>query len=149
MTPLIRAVTQVDVPKLAEIAALADPYPWNEERIASCLRPQASNWLIAQAQQILGFSLTTFVCEQAELLYLCLHPAYQRQGYAQQLLRWLIQHLRTQAVHVLFLEVRESNYRAIELYKKMGFQPYYKRLNYYPTAAGREHAILMWLHLAG
>jgi ribosomal-protein-alanine N-acetyltransferase len=41
-----------------------------------------------------------------------------------------------------YLEVRESNVSAQELYKKFGYRPIGRRKNYYP--GDREDAILMY-----
>jgi ribosomal-protein-alanine N-acetyltransferase len=44
---------------------------------------------------------------------------------------------------MLFLEVRVSNRKAIELYSKEGFFELGNRKNYYPTLNGHEDALLM------
>lgn len=62
---------------------------------------------------------------------------------------------RMRQARQLFLEVRESNQVAINLYATMGFKIVGMRKNYYPTPAdpaqqrlaGREHALLMSLVL--
>jgi ribosomal-protein-alanine N-acetyltransferase len=45
----------------------------------------------------------------------------------------------------LWLEVRASNVAAIALYESLGFNEATIRRNYYPTADGREDAIIMAL----
>jgi [ribosomal protein S18]-alanine N-acetyltransferase len=47
----------------------------------------------------------------------------------------------------VFLEVRPSNPRAIELYRDEGFNEIGLRPNYYPAEKGREDAIVMALEL--
>ena len=42
-----------------------------------------------------------------------------------------------------WLEVRESNTNAFQLYLKNGFNEVDRRLNYYPTESGKEDAIIM------
>jgi ribosomal-protein-alanine N-acetyltransferase len=43
----------------------------------------------------------------------------------------------------IFLEVRESNSPAIQLYVKKGFDLISRRKNYYPADNGREDALIM------
>ena len=47
----------------------------------------------------------------------------------------------------MFLEVRASNASALALYENLGFNEMAVRRNYYPSAIGREDAILMGLSL--
>jgi ribosomal-protein-alanine N-acetyltransferase len=44
---------------------------------------------------------------------------------------------------VVFLEVRPSNGRAIDLYTSLGFETIGLRRNYYPADQGREDAVVM------
>jgi ribosomal-protein-alanine N-acetyltransferase len=47
----------------------------------------------------------------------------------------------------MFLEVRESNVAAIHMYLNHGFNEVGRRRNYYPTATGREDALVFGLQL--
>jgi ribosomal-protein-alanine N-acetyltransferase len=47
----------------------------------------------------------------------------------------------------VFLEVRPTNPRAIDLYRRNGFCEIGHRPNYYPARHGREDAIVMGLEL--
>ena len=44
---------------------------------------------------------------------------------------------------MIFLEVRESNKIAINVYEQFGFIEIDRRKNYYKTATGNENAIVM------
>jgi ribosomal protein S18 acetylase RimI-like enzyme len=68
-------------------------------------------------------------------------------GYARQLLQHLIAELETRDVMTMWLEVRASNHPAIALYEQLDFHQVIVRPNYYPTANGREDAIIMALTL--
>ena len=46
----------------------------------------------------------------------------------------------------IFLEVRESNSVAIKMYLNHGFNEVGRRLHYYPTAIGREDALVYGLY---
>ena len=87
---------------------------------------------------------------QAEFKYLEQIEATDTEGItalpgARELLEHLIETLETRGVLTLWLEVRASNHAAIALYESLGFNEATIRRNYYPTAEGREDAIVMAL----
>jgi ribosomal-protein-alanine N-acetyltransferase len=49
---------------------------------------------------------------------------------------------RLGGAHKLFLEVRPSNERAVELYRHFGFKQIGTRKGYYPAVVGREDALI-------
>ena len=62
----------------------------------------------------------------------------------------LVQHCRAQSAATLWLEVRESNARAMALYERYGFRHTGLRRGYYPAAGGlREDARVMSLAVFG
>ena len=83
---------------------------------------------------------------------ICVTPERQGKGIAKQLLSKFIEHGEQQNAENLFLEVRESNTRAIKLYEQAGFIEMSVRKNYYPsddaTKNGFEDAILMGMALS-
>lgn len=94
-----------------------------------------------------GFAITQIVLDEASLFNIAVDPDFQRRGYARQLLEHLINELAARGVLTLWLEVRESNLPAIALYEQLGFNQVSRRPRYYPTATGREDALLMALVL--
>jgi len=63
------------------------------------------------------------------------------------LLEHIITELTQREVLTLWLEVRASNLGAIALYEQLEFNEVSVRRNYYPTAEGREDALIMALTL--
>ena len=63
------------------------------------------------------------------------------------MLNHLIEDAREQGARQMFLEVRESNQAAMQMYLNHGFNEVGRRRNYYPTAAGREDALVYGLQL--
>ncbi|HBV91304.1 MAG TPA: ribosomal-protein-alanine N-acetyltransferase, partial [Pantoea sp.] len=92
-----------------------------------------------------AFAITQVVLDEASLFNIAVDPAFQRRGLGRQLLQHLIDELIKRDVLTLWLEVRASNQPAIALYEQLGFNQVSRRPNYYPTASGREDAILMAL----
>jgi ribosomal-protein-alanine N-acetyltransferase len=59
----------------------------------------------------------------------------------------VIVELESRGIQTLWLEVRASNRPAIALYEQLDFNEVSVRRNYYPTADGKEDAIIMALTL--
>ncbi|MEZ5354219.1 MAG: ribosomal protein S18-alanine N-acetyltransferase [Bryobacteraceae bacterium] len=73
-----------------------------------------------------------------ELLNLAVAPEWRGQGVGWRLLETCVAHSVERGGKEMFLEVRESNVRAISLYERYGFQPVGLRPAYYekPVEAG-------------
>ena len=71
----------------------------------------------------------------------------QNHGIGKLLVQELIRKTEEMGVSRLFLEVRESNERAIHVYEKAGFVKNGLRKNYYEDPA--EHAVLMMHETTG
>ena len=74
------------------------------------------------------------------------HVARQKlpaSGFGKALLAQVLAAARARAVRLMRLEVRIGNERALKMYEKAGFKRVGLRRGYYPTAAGREDAVLM------
>jgi ribosomal-protein-alanine acetyltransferase len=111
--------------------------------------PEASQWqvesyldqdcLVAMtAGRLVGFLVTrTTAPDEGEILNIAVEPSGRRAGIARILLETLLASSR----RIWFLEVRESNNGAINLYKTLGFLPAGRRENYYHEPA--EAAIVM------
>jgi len=72
-------------------------------------------------------------------------PTQQKQGIGKVLLDDVLVNSQQKKASTIFLEVRESNQRAIQLYQVAGFNEIGLRKNYYPTANGKENAVIMAL----
>ena len=139
MTPVLRAATPNDIPALVAIEQESFSHPhWDE---ASFLQYQSK---VAEIEgDVVGFlvSRETFPggkrgLAEREILNLAVSRPFRRMGIATALLQ---DELRRPAIH--FLEVRQSNVAAQELYRKIGFVQVGSRPRYYefPT----ESAIVM------
>jgi len=90
-----------------------------------------------------GFAITQILLDEATLFNIAIHLQWQSCGFCRQLLHTLIEQLTSRGVVTLWLEVPVSNSAAIALYDNLGFNQVTLRRNYYPSAKGREDAILM------
>ena len=128
---MIRAATVDDLPAIAEIQGSSS---WDPR---SYLDHDCS--VAVSDGKIAGFLVSRHtVPDEREILNIAVAPPFRRQGIAKELLqeqmgRWPSKNW--------FLEVRESNVAAINLYESIGFRPSGRRPDYYTNPA--EAAIVM------
>ncbi len=143
----IRVATIEDAPVMLAIEQAATSHPWTLKLFESCFGERYFNFVLEQHNQICGFYIGEFIAGQASLFDICIAPAAQGMGLGRQLLQHFIDEADQREAFECWLEVRESNAKAILLYQTAGFHQTGKRPNYYPTATGHEDAIMMGLPL--
>ena len=89
---------------------------------------------------VLGFLAFYRLDGEAELWNLGITPTHRRQGIARALLQEALRRLSVAGVQRLFLEVRESNLPAVELYRSFGFLSQARRKDYYQNP--KEDALI-------
>jgi ribosomal-protein-alanine N-acetyltransferase len=139
----LRPCTLVDAPAMAALEAKATDFPWSMRLYQDSLAGTHQGYALESNDHLLGHAVIMTVLDEAEILNIVIDPQHQNQGLGTQLLQHVLQQLASNGCQRVFLEVRESNLAARTLYKKQGFSDSGLRKNYYPTASGREHAILM------
>ncbi|NIF22526.1 MULTISPECIES: ribosomal protein S18-alanine N-acetyltransferase [Pantoea] len=140
-------LTPEALPAALDIERRCHAFPWSEQTFASNQGERFINLRLDVEGQMVGYAITQVVLDEASLFNIAIDPAFQRRGYARQLLQHLIGELEKREILTLWLEVRASNQPAIALYEQLDFNQVSRRANYYPTASGREDAILMALTL--
>ena len=80
---------------------------------------------------IIGVGGYWLLMDEANIMTIAIHPAWQKQGLAARLLGYLIQQARAQQAEGLTLEVRPSNQAALALYQKFGLVEVGRRSRYY------------------
>jgi len=143
-----RPMRRSDLEAVARLEQAAHPFPWSREQILDSLRAGHAMWLCCQEQsggekaEVLGYGVLSWVLDEASLLTLAVAPRRQGRGIGRALLNFLLAQAREQDMTRVFLEVRESNSRAILLYESSGFALVGRRRGYYPGERGREDALL-------
>jgi len=141
----ISLLTPDDLAQAFAIECRSHAFPWSEKTFASNQGERFINLRLDVDDKMVAFAITQVVLDEASLFNIAVDPAFQRRGFGRQLLQHLIDELIKRNVLTLWLEVRASNLPAIALYEQLGFNQVSRRPNYYPTASGREDAILMAL----
>jgi [ribosomal protein S18]-alanine N-acetyltransferase len=91
---------------------------------------------------IIGFGCFWAILDEAHITLLGIHPQYQCEGLGQLLLGALLDRAREIEMARATLEVRDSNYGAIHLYEKFGFETVGRRKKYYQDTG--EDGVIMW-----
>jgi [ribosomal protein S18]-alanine N-acetyltransferase len=146
-TPEMRPLRSEEIPQIAVLEARAYEFPWSEGIFRDCVRAGYNCWVLARDEAVVGYGVLSVAAGEAHVLNVCISPDIQGQGHGRRLMRRLIDLARWHRAERIFLEVRPSNPRAIQLYHTLGFNEIGRRPNYYPAARGREDAIVMALEL--
>jgi len=88
----------------------------------------------------IAYIVSQIIHDEFNIYNLAVLEKYRNKGFAKKLLRYVFEHLNDE-INSAYIEVRETNFKALKFYRKFGFIEYNVRENYYsfPT----ENAILM------
>jgi len=126
----------------------AYPLPWTRGNFTDALKSGYQAQLLMADDTLLGYFVAMKGVDEVHLLNITVAPAHQRQGWAHVMLDALAIWARGQGAQWLWLEVRQSNERAISVYERHGYRRVGQRKNYYPAVHGqREDAVVMSLRL--
>lgn len=93
--------------------------------------------------KVLGFAAFHRVIDEADLGNIAVDPAHQRQGIGRALLQEARRRLQAAGAKRVFLEVRESNHSALQLYYSLGFGLQARRKEYYRDPV-EDALVLCW-----
>jgi ribosomal-protein-alanine N-acetyltransferase len=138
------------VPDLTEVIAIerqAYPVPWSHGNFVDSLAAgYPAEVLRGPRAELLGYWAAMPGVDELHLLNITVAPLWQGRGLAVVMLDRIVAECRRRGLTQLWLEVRVSNDRAREVYRRYGFAEVGKRRAYYPVVEGpREDAILMSL----
>ena len=142
-----REISLEDLDGIVQIDRAVNPFPWGEEVLRDTIVSSGHHLMSLREGRAVGFLLSNFVLDEAQLLLIGVSPDWQGVGVGGQLLKELIKRSRDQGQRLIYLEVRSGNERAIRLYRSLGFIDIGVRRDYYPGLVGREDAIVMSLQV--
>lgn len=137
-----RIMCPQDVEQVMAIEQRAYPFPWTSKIFIDCIQAGYHCWVLERNQVMVGYVVFINAVGECHLLNICIDPALQGQGLGRKLLQQVLEAVRMDRVKCVFLEVRPSNTRAVQLYVSEGFNEVGVRQKYYPTKNGREDAII-------
>ena len=137
---MIRIATSNDLADILSIEKKVFKHPWSKEQLSWELnsQPTAENYVMIARGNIIGYLFSHVVDDDVQILNIAIDIPFQHKGYGEQLLSYFLDQFNTDiSIH---LEVRKSNFPAINLYLKFGFHETGTRKGYY---ADGEDAIIM------
>jgi [ribosomal protein S18]-alanine N-acetyltransferase len=142
----IRTLTALDLPRVLEIEKQYFSTPWRESTFRGLLRRKDTDLLAATRSDLLiGYAIAWTVIDQAELGNIAVAREARGLGAGGLLLRAMLDRLRHRRATECFLEVRESNKIAREMYLSYGFTEVGRRRAYYSEPV--EDALVMRIEL--
>ena len=141
----IRRMTEADVPTVTALDKISFSLPWPERsfRFEVTDNPASRCWVAEVDGQVVGMVVAWLFVDEVHVATIATHPDFRRQGIAQKLLIHTLRYTSDEGAVSSFLEVRESNLAAQEMYRKFGYENTGRRKRYYKD--NDEDAILMTL----
>lgn len=100
-------------------------------------------YVLLKNNKIIGFFECQIIEPEIEIFDIAVIEEEQRKGFASYMMNYIISIAKDKKCSTIFLEVNSINNKAINFYKKFGFNKYLERKKYY----GENDAILMKLEL--
>ena len=143
-------MTEHDLLAVVEIEEESGLSPWGWDAYHKELQsPEDVIMLVARADAaggaVAGFIVSRLIGPELHVYNMAVRPELRRRGVAARLLRAVLEWGRLNGADLAFLEVREGNHAARDLYRGCGFAVAGRRRQYY--AAPVEDALLMSVSL--
>ena len=137
---MIRIATSNDLADILSIEKKVFKHPWSKEQLSWELnsQPAAENYVMIARGNMIGYLFSHVVDDDVQILNIAIDIPFQHKGYGEQLLSYFLDQFNTDSS--IHLEVRKSNFPAINLYLKFGFHETGTRKGYYSDG---EDAIIM------
>jgi ribosomal-protein-alanine N-acetyltransferase len=144
-------MTQQSVDLVLAIEESAYAFPWTRGNfVDSLVANHICRILCDERGALLAYFIAMPGVGEMHLLNLTVVPGAQGLGHGRALLRAMVKLCKDRAASELWLEVRQSNHRALRIYERFGFVCKGVRKRYYPAAGDtREDAVVMSLGIAG
>lgn len=143
---MIEKMTINDLPEVLaiECSVFSSPYTLENYTYEIEDSPVANLYVYKDNGKVIGYIDYWITFDSAQLCKIAINPVYQRKGIGEKLMEFMFEHLDEEVEHV-FLEVRDSNAKAISFYEKLGFIEIDIRKNYYkdPTEDARIMGVML------
>jgi [ribosomal protein S18]-alanine N-acetyltransferase len=150
MSSIIRKMTLEDLEQVVAIdqASFSLPWPPRSFQFELTDNPASRCWVVEADGRIAAMLVTWLIVDEIHIATIATHPDYRQRGFGKELLLHVLRSSKLEGAVSSFLEVRESNSAALQMYRKFGFLESGRREGYYKD--NNEAAILMSLeHLPG
>jgi ribosomal-protein-alanine N-acetyltransferase len=141
----LRPMVVGDVDEVHALECSVFPHPWSRANFMDSLASGYDAWVLREpAGALAGYFLLMYALDEAHLLDVAVAARLHGRGVGRYLLDRIAARSRAQRMASIFLEVRPSNTRALDVYQRYGYEAIGRRKGYYPAHEGRrEDAIVM------
>lgn len=137
----IKLAQREHLPLIAEIENQSFVSPWTEQGLKLFLRDNAFAVCCFEDEVLVSYCTVITVLDEAQIANVATAPSYRGKGYAKLVIEAVLEESQKRGMHVVTLEVRESNRPAINLYESFEFGVEGIRKNFYTKPT--ENAFVM------
>ena len=136
----IRRATSKDLVSIQKMEGRIFNNPWSNKSIRNELKRGGNslNLVAEMDQKIIGYFFAHLLDNEIHILNIAIDVTYQHQGYGKQFFKEILENYLQYGD--VYLEVKQSNFPAINLYLNFGFEEIDIREAYY---ADGEDAVIM------
>ncbi len=141
---IITKMSTKDLNEVVQIEKNVFPSPWTRYMFENEIKKkEGAFYLVGRIEEVVSYAGMNYFLNEAHLTNLAVSPSYQSRGLGALMLILMIKQAQNLKLDIFWLEVRESNIKARNLYEKFFFEKAGLRKNYY--ADQHEDAILYYL----
>ena len=130
------------LPAIVELEAACFSTPWTYQNLEDSLNNDTAYFFVAlEEEKLIGYIGVSVISDSCFVNNIAVLPEYRRQGVGKALMKIAILTADAMGTGFISLEVRESNYAAISLYRSLGFEDIGLRRDFYRKP--RENALIM------
>ena len=142
---IIRKMQPSDLGQICKIENRNFSMPWSEKSFLESMEREDTVFLTAlEGDEVIGYLGCYCIAGEGEITNVAVKETHRRKGIGGKLLEALYAEGSCLDTTEFFLEVRESNLAAIQLYSQQGFVKEGIRKNFYEKPV--ENAVIMWKH---
>jgi len=139
----VRGINRSDTLAILSILAESpEASNWSEDSLLESFL-SGTAWVAEPEGRVVGFLIGRAAADEFEILNMAVALSHRRRGVATQLVKSALEWSRTAGIRRAYLEVRASNASAIALYKRHGFRPCGRRVQYYQNPV-EDGIVLFW-----
>ena len=135
-------VAESDISQIAKLENMYFSEPWSEISLKKSLNKENYCFICAKTGlKVVAYASMYVVNPEGYICNIVVHEDYRNMGIATNIINKIIQYSQKMNLEILTLEVRESNIKAVNLYKKHDFECVGIRKNFYTNPT--ENAYIM------
>ncbi|MBI5351248.1 MAG: ribosomal protein S18-alanine N-acetyltransferase [Chloroflexi bacterium] len=134
-----------DLEQVIAIDQVSFSLPWPERSFYFELTDNFASrcWVAELDGRVVAMLVAWLIVDEVHIATVATHPDFRKRGIGKDLLVCVLRSAKEEGALTSFLEVRESNLAALEMYRKFGYVESGRREKYYHDNG--EDAILMTL----